>query len=114
MKDIPKEIREYVTHRDKVCRMCGKRLTDSHIHHIYGRYSCIPDYLGVPPTPNSNHPFNLIRLCPVCHMEVHISGMMAGLREAFVKCNKELAEIEIYWIPEDLEKFFRSKIGGRN
>jgi len=68
----------------------------------------------VPPTPNNNHPFNLIRVCPICHMEIHISGMMAGLREAFVKCNKGLAEIEIYWIPEDLEKYFRSKIGGRN
>ena len=91
LKAIPKSLREKVRERDKACRICGKPLAEheGHIHHIYGRYATIPDYLGIPLTPHNNHEYNLVLLCERCHERIHRIGMTQHQREKLIVENME-------------------------
>ena len=101
MKRIPKEIRYYVWERDRGrCRICGRPATE--IHHIYTRYSHIPDHLGVPRFPSNHHPYNLILVCHECHMKIH-NGKIKVDRERVIKQNEELASFKT--IPEEIFKY---------
>lgn len=70
MRKIPEKIRQEVLHRDKRCRHCGRLSEFYHIHHLYGRLILPPYWTGIKKT---DHPHNLVVLCPQCHHRVHAS-----------------------------------------
>jgi len=99
VKRIPKEIHDYVLERDRNrCRICGKPATE--VHHIYTRYSHIPDHLGVPKTVSNHHPFNLIAVCHECHVKIH-NGKLELDKEQLIRQNQELASFKAF--SEELE-----------
>lgn len=70
MRMKPIKCRDYVVARDKSsCRKCGRKVSEGHVHHIYGRVRT-PRWLNVP-NDDPNHPVNLVFLCRQCHFEVH-------------------------------------------
>jgi 5-methylcytosine-specific restriction endonuclease McrA len=70
MKPIDKKTRDYIYRRDqKKCRICGTPLHEyGHIHHLYHRNGILPVWAGI---EHSNHPRNLVLLCPLCHQKLH-------------------------------------------
>lgn len=64
------ENRESVVSRDRsCCRKCGRKISQGHVHHIFGRVRT-PRWMNVP-NDDPNHIANLIFLCVQCHFEVH-------------------------------------------
>ena len=100
---IPKVIRKYVHKRDhEHCRLCGAHVNgNGQIHHIFTRNSHIPKYLDVPDVPKNHHPWNLILLCPECHVKIH-NGMEIN-KEELIEANKKkkLTEEIIKWVEEN-------------
>ncbi|OOC42179.1 HNH endonuclease [Thermosipho sp. 1074] len=70
---IPRIIRDYIHKRDKEkCRLCGRFVNGTgQIHHLFRRNAAIPVEYNIPWVPKNNHPYNLILLCPECHLKIH-------------------------------------------
>lgn len=66
----PIKNREEIIKRDKGrCRRCHRRISDGHVHHLYGRVR-VPAWLEVPDDDPDNE-VNLVYLCAECHWKVH-------------------------------------------
>ena len=52
--------------------MCGRYVNGTgQIHHLFRRNATIPPEYQIPMVPRNNHPYNLVLLCPECHVKIH-------------------------------------------
>jgi 5-methylcytosine-specific restriction endonuclease McrA len=75
--------------RDKEkCRVCGRYVNGTgQIHHLFRRNATIPPDYGIPWVPRNNHPYNLILVCPECHLKIH-RGLEID-KDFFIEQNKK-------------------------